>query len=191
MNPVRLIESRTLVLPADDIDTDQIIPARFLVATERGSWGAHLFADRRYDPAGRPRPDFPLNDPRAAGAEVLVAGRNFGCGSSREHAAWALGDFGFRAVIASSFADIFRTNALKNGIVPVVAPPAVHTRLLRDNGVSVTIDVAEREVRLADGTAVAFPLDDFSRYCLLGGIDELDYLIQAEGEIAAFEGRAR
>ncbi|HYR19190.1 MAG TPA: 3-isopropylmalate dehydratase small subunit, partial [Myxococcales bacterium] len=141
MEPIRRIVSRTVVLPQRDVDTDQIIPARYLKTTQRTGLGKALFADWRYDRDGQPRPEFPLNQPEIAGARVLVAGANFGCGSSREHAPWALHDFGFRAVVSSSIADIFRSNALKNGLIPVAIGPAAHQRLLSSPGVEVTIDL--------------------------------------------------
>jgi 3-isopropylmalate/(R)-2-methylmalate dehydratase small subunit len=181
------VRSHTVVFAADNVDTDQIIPARFLVATERGAWGDKLFADRRYDASGAPRPEFPLNDERARDAGILVAGRNFGCGSSREHAAWALRDFGFRAVLAPSFADIFRGNALKNGLVPVVVPQALHAQLCAAPGTVVTVDVAALTVTPEGGAPTAFTLDVFSRYCLLNGVDELGYLQQNQQRIADYE----
>jgi 3-isopropylmalate/(R)-2-methylmalate dehydratase small subunit len=187
MERITKFTSPTVVWPADDVDTDQIIPARFLKGTARSGWGEHLFADRRYDAAGRPRPEFPLNRPEAQGARVLVAGRNFGCGSSREHAVWALQGFGFQAVIASSFADIFRGNALKNGLLPVAVDDAVHARLLSTPGSPVTVDLASGRLTLADGTAASFSIDPFARYCLLNGIDELQFLLGQEAAIAAYE----
>jgi 3-isopropylmalate/(R)-2-methylmalate dehydratase small subunit len=189
MDPIRLIRSRTVVLPAENIDTDQIIPARFLKVTGRTGLGRHLFSDWRYDADGRPRPDFALNRPGAAGAQVLVAGDNFGCGSSREHAPWALVDFGFRAVVSTTIASIFRSNALKNGLIPVVVEPDLHRRLLAAPGCEVTVDLEQRTIRLADGAAAEFPIDPFARYCLLNGIDELSFLMQQDPAIAAFEER--
>jgi 3-isopropylmalate/(R)-2-methylmalate dehydratase small subunit len=185
--PVREIRSRTVVLPSHNIDTDQIIPARFLTATSSEGFGQHLFADWRYDNAGRPRPDFALNRPEAAGARVLLAGPNFGCGSSREHAVWALRDHGFEAVISSSFADIFRGNALKNGLVPVQVEAGIHARLLAAPPESVVIDVEQSTLALADGTVVPFPLEPFARYCLVNGVDELEFLLSREADIAAHE----
>ena len=187
VQPVKVLTSRTAVLPANDVDTDQIIPARFLTTTTRAGLGRHLFHDWRYDAQGSPRPDFVLNTPAAAGCEVLVAGRNFGCGSSREHAAWALADHGFRAVISSEIADIFRSNALKNGLLPVVVDDAHHRWLLENPGVTVTIDVAASELRLPDGTAVPYPIDAFSRYCLLEGVDQLGFLRGHEDAIRRYE----
>jgi 3-isopropylmalate/(R)-2-methylmalate dehydratase small subunit len=179
------------VLAQPHIDTDRIIPARFLTTTGRDGLGRYLFADWRFDADGRTRPDFPLHRPEAQGAVVLVAGENFGCGSSREHAVWALLDFGFAAVVSSSFGDIFRQNALKNGLLPVVVPAAMHGRLLAAPGEEVEIDVAAAELRLADGERASFPLDPFARHCLLQGVDELGYLLAQEEAIAAFEGRPR
>ena len=190
--PITHLTSRTVVLPQANIDTDQIIPARFLKTTQRAGLGAGLFADWRFDAQGAPRPGFPLDQPEARGAQVLVAGDNFGCGSSREHAPWALVDFGIRAVISSSIADIFRSNALKNGLVPVAVDAETHRFLLDHPGGEVTIDVAARTLTFGGGErVVVFPLDPFARHCLLQGTDELGFLLAAEGEIAAFEaGRA-
>jgi 3-isopropylmalate/(R)-2-methylmalate dehydratase small subunit len=191
MEKVNLITSRTVLLPVENVDTDQIIPARFLKATSKIGLGKNLFADWRFDAAGQPRADFILNRPEAAGATILVAGDNFGCGSSREHAPWALHDHGFRAVVSTSIADIFRNNALKNGIVPVVVDPAVHARLLAAPGESVTISVEDQTLTLSDGTRTSFPIDPFARFCLLNGVDELEFLLAQERAIAAFEkGRA-
>jgi 3-isopropylmalate/(R)-2-methylmalate dehydratase small subunit len=189
MEPIRTIESRTVVLPQENIDTDQIIPARFLKVTDKQGLGKALFSDWRYGPDGAPRPDFVLNRPDAAGARVLVAGDNFGCGSSREHAPWALVDFGFRAVVSTRIADIFRNNALKNGLVPVVVDAASHAKLLAAPGAPVRVDLEAQTLTLPDGSAVSFPIDAFSRYCLLNGVDELGFLLGQEGAIAAFEQR--
>jgi 3-isopropylmalate/(R)-2-methylmalate dehydratase small subunit len=188
--PIRTIESRCVALPIDNIDTDQIIPARFLKVTGREGLGQWLFANWRYDDAGRPRPEFVLNRPEAAGAQVLVAGDNFGCGSSREHAPWALLDYGFRAVVSTSIASIFRNNSLKNGLLPVVIEPEVHRRLLADPAASVAIDLESGTLRLADGTAARFDVEPFARYCLLQGIDELSFLLAQEHAIAEYERRA-
>jgi 3-isopropylmalate/(R)-2-methylmalate dehydratase small subunit len=187
MEPFRVLTGRTVVLPMDDVDTDQIIPARFLKGTTRSGLGRGLFADRRYAADGSPRPDFALNRAEAAGAPILVTGRNFGCGSSREHAVWALADQGFRAVIGPSFADIFRGNALKNGLLPVAIPADVHARLAASSGATVTIDLEKQEVALPDGARVAFAVDPFARHCLLHGIDELDFLLGQEEAINAYE----
>ena len=171
----------------DDVDTDQIIPARFLKGTTRTGLGQGLFADRRYAADGSPRPDFPLNAPQARGATVLVAGRNFGCGSSREHAVWALTDQGFRAVISTSFADIFRQNALKNGLLPVAVTKDAHARASAAPDSEVTVDLQAQQLVLADGTRAPFTIDPFARHCLLEGIDELDFLRGQEAAIAAHE----
>ena len=189
--PFRVLTSRTALLLRDDVDTDQIIPARYLKGTRRDGLGQHLFADWRRDAAGRPRPGFVLNRPEARGAEVLVAGRNFGCGSSREHAVWALRDHGFRAVVAQSFADIFRSNALKNALVPVQVGSDAIARLAGSGGGEVTIDLVSLRIALPDGTSSAFPVEPFSRHCLIEGVDELAYLIAQEADITAYEKRNR
>jgi len=189
MERITRFTSPTVVFAADDIDTDQVIPARFLKGTARSGWGEHLFADRRYDAEGRPRPEFPLNRPEAKAARVLVAGRNFGCGSSREHAVWALQGYGFQAVIALSFADIFRGNALKNGLLPVAVEESVHARVLSAPGSAVTVDLEAQKLTLADGTEASFVIDPFARYCLLNGIDELQFLLGQEEAVAAYERR--
>lgn len=191
MKPFTLFASRLAVLPLDNIDTDQIIPARFLKTTDKAGLGDNLFADWRYDATGHPRPDFVLNRPEAQGCQVLLAGDNFGCGSSREHAPWALLSFGFRAVISTSFADIFRNNALKNGLLPVAVDVATHRRLLElaaaDPAAQVTVDLATRTLTLPDGTTATFPIDPFAQTCLLQGVDELGYLLQRAQQIAAYE----
>jgi 3-isopropylmalate/(R)-2-methylmalate dehydratase small subunit len=187
MPAVTQIRSRTVALPATNIDTDQIIPARFLTATSKAGFGKHLFADWRYDSQGNPRADFALNQPDAQGAAVLVAGRNIGCGSSREHAPWALQDYGFAAVISTEFADIFRTNCLKNGLLPVVVDERTHAWLLANPNVEVRIDVASTTLTLPDGTTVKFPLEGFAKYCLLNGVDELGFLLSKNEAIRAYE----
>jgi 3-isopropylmalate/(R)-2-methylmalate dehydratase small subunit len=189
MEPIRSFTSRTVVLDRDDVDTDQIIPARFLKVTVKEGLGKSLFTDWRFDAEGRPKPEFILNRPEAAGCRVLVVGRNFGCGSSREHAPWALHDFGFRAIVGASFADIFRNNALKNGLVPVAVPEEVRQRLLAAPGSEVTVDLDARTLKLADGTAATFPIEPFARYCLMEGKDELQFLLSQEAQIAAHEKR--
>jgi len=187
------IHSRMVPLPATNVDTDQIIPARFLKTISKEGLGANLFCDWRYDAQGKPKPDFILNQPRAQGALVLLAGDNFGCGSSREHAPWALTQFGFRAVISTSFADIFRGNSLKNGLLPVIVPAGVHADLFRavekDPDATVKIDLARQILTTPSGREVEFPVDSFSRHCLLEGVDELGYMLQHEAKIAAFEGK--
>jgi len=189
MEPLTTLTSRTAVLPGENIDTDQIIPARFLTTTTRQGLGERLFADWRYDEHGAPRPDFPLNQPQAVGCRILVAGRNFGCGSSREHAPWALVEYGFRAVISREIADIFSTNALKNGLLPVVVDEATSTWLIAHPGAEVTLDVARATLTLPTGTTIVFPLEPFARHCLLEGVDELGFLLARRGEIEAFEQR--
>ncbi len=190
MEPFKSLKSRTVVMPAANIDTDQIIPARFLTTTTRAGLGAHLFADWRYDGAGRPRPDFVLNRPEADGCRILVAGRNFGCGSSREHAPWALTDYGFRAVVSTEIADIFRNNALKNGLLPVLVERSVSDWLLAHPGSELALDVATRTLTLPTGARVEFPLEAFAQHCLLEGVDELGYLLARSASIDAYEARA-
>ena len=187
MEPIRTFESRTVVLPFTNIDTDQIIPARFLTTTTKEGLGQKAFADWRYDAAGAPKSDFVLNSPEAQDCSVLVAGRNFGCGSSREHAPWALLDFGFRAVISTEIADIFRSNSLKNGLLPIVVDEQSHQWLLQNPGANVRIDLEATTVHLPNGQSVRFPIEGFARYCLLNGIDELGFLLQREDAIAAYE----
>ncbi len=191
IEPFTMLTSRCVVLPAENVDTDQIIPARFLKTIERRGLGAHLFADWRLDEQGRARPEFPLNSPHARGASILVAGHNFGCGSSREHAPWALLDFGFRAIISTGFADIFRNNALKNGLLPVALLRPAHARLLELLAASplapVAIDLDAQTVTLQDGTGHTFRVDPFARHCLLNGVDELGFLLGEEDAIAAYE----
>ena len=187
MAGIQTIRSRTAVLPTRDIDTDQIIPARFLTTTSREGLGAALFHDLRFDSRGEQITDFVLNRPEAAGCEVLVAGNNFGCGSSREHAPWALLDFGIRVVISTEIADIFRNNSLKNGLVPVVVDKDTHAFLVDNPGIEVEIDVPAATLALPDGRSVEFPIDAFARYCLVEGIDQLGYLRKHLDEIRSFE----
>lgn len=187
MQKLSHIRSKTVVLPQTDIDTDQIMPARFLTTTDKEGLGKALFADWRYDKDGEPLPEFPLNRPGAADCQVLVAGNNFGCGSSREHAPWGLVDFGFRAVISTQFADIFRNNSLKNGLVPIIVDTETHTWLLSNPGAEVDIDIASATLTLPDGRKIAFPLDGFSQHCLLEGVDQLGYLLSKSDQIDAFE----
>jgi 3-isopropylmalate/(R)-2-methylmalate dehydratase small subunit len=175
------------VLPINDVDTDQIIPARFLTTTERTGIGKALFADWRFDANGNEISDFPLNAPEAKDRQILVAGHNFGCGSSREHAPWALHDFGIRAVISSEIADIFSNNSLKNGLVPVIVDKDTHQWLLDNPGAEVTVDVVACEIRLPDGKAASFPIDAFARHCLLEGIDQAGFLMQNLDNIETFE----
>ncbi|MBZ5611324.1 MAG: 3-isopropylmalate dehydratase small subunit [Acidobacteriia bacterium] len=180
-------ESRLVPLPIDNIDTDQIIPARFLKTISKEGLGDQLFYDWRYDAAGKPKPDFILNTAEAKAAKILLAGDNFGCGSSREHAPWALTQYGFRAVISTSFADIFRQNSLKNSLVPIVVPRDVHAELFRNPNATVKVDLAAQTLTLPDGRAVEFPVDSFAKHCLIEGIDELGYILHQEAAIAAFE----
>src|SRR5688572_1773931 len=191
MEAIQSITSRTAVLPRADVDTDQIIPARFLRTTVKDGLGQQLFADWRYLADGSADPSFVLNRPEAAGAKVLVAGDNFGCGSSREHAPWALTDFGIRVVVSTSFADIFRSNALKNGLVPVVVDADTLGWLIANPGAQVTVDLATSTLRLPDGRAVKFPIEPFARHCLMQGVDQLGYLLSKNAEISAYEQRAR
>lgn len=187
MEPIKTLRSRTVVLPASDVDTDQIIPARFLTTTTRSGLGVHLFEDWRYAGDGTPLADFVLNRAEAKGCAILVAGNNFGCGSSREHAPWALTDYGFRAVVSTQFADIFRNNSLKNGLLPVVVDKDSHAWLLQHPGADVGIDLESQTLSLPTGQVVRFPLEPFARYCLLNGVDELGFLLGREQEIQAYE----
>ncbi len=187
MQAITRIQSRTTILPTRDIDTDQIIPARFLTTTSREGLGAYLFNDLRFDSSGQARTDFVLNQPESDGCEILVGGNNFGCGSSREHAPWALLDYGIRAVISTEIADIFRNNSLKNGLIPIIVDAATHDYLLLNPGVELCIDVASSTLTLPDGTVVKFPIDGFARYCLVEGIDQLGYLQKQMDDIQAFE----
>ncbi len=189
--PFTTLTSHALVLHADDVDTDQIIPARYLKTTEKTGLGKHLFNDWRYDAGGKPRADFPLNQPSAAGARVLVAGDNFGCGSSREHAPWALQGYGFKAVISTYFADIFRNNALKNGLLPIQVDQETYYQLVslfeEDPATAVTVDLASQTVTLPGGQRVSFPIDPFAKYCLLNGVDQLGFLLTEDPAISAYE----
>lgn len=187
IEPIRKLVSRTAVLPLTDIDTDQIIPARFLRTTTRLGLGKQLFADWRYAPDGSERADFVLNQPQSKGCKVLVGGRNFGCGSSREHAPWALLDYGFRAVISSEIADIFRSNSLKNGLLPLVVDDTTHRWLLDNPGATVTVDLESNTLSLPGEREIRFTIEPFARYCLLNGVDQLGYLLSQEAHIAAYE----
>ncbi len=187
MKAIKHIKSRTIVLATSDIDTDQIIPARFLTTTSREGLGESLFHDLRFNKDGSEKPDFPLNQASAKACGILVAGRNLGCGSSREHAPWALLDYGFRAVISTEIADIFRNNALKNGLVTVIVAADIHQWLLGNPGVELEIDVTAATLTLPDGRIVEFPIDDFARHCLVEGVDQLGYLQQHEEAIRNFE----
>ncbi len=186
------LTSRVVPLPANDVDTDQIIPARFLKATDKKGMGDNLFADWRYNADGSPKPDFVLNKPESKGAQILLAGDNFGCGSSREHAPWALTGYGFRAVISTSFADIFRNNSLKNGLLPIIVDDETHKMLFdlveEVPNVQLTVDL-ETQTLSFDGGSVTFPIDPFNKTCLLNGVDELGYILGFEKEIAAYEAK--
>ncbi len=191
MEPITTFAARVIALPAENVDTDQIIPARFLKTTDKVGLGAGLFYDWRYDAAGNPRPEFPLNRPEAAGAGILLAGDNFGCGSSREHAPWALLGFGFRAVVSTSFADIFGNNCLKNGLLPIIVDRGTHAELFRlavaDPALELRVDLAAQTLTLPKGRSVSFPIDGFSKQCLLAGVDQLGYLVRKEPQIAVYE----
>lgn len=189
--PFRTLRSRAVALPTENIDTDQIIPARFLKTTTKAGLGKLLFNDWRYDDAGNDRPDFALNRPEAKGAQVLVAGDNFGCGSSREHAPWALTDWGLKAIVSTSFADIFKGNALKNGLVPVAIDAAKHAALMKavqkDSSVEVTIDLPAQTITLPDGSTASFEIDGFAKHCLVEGLDQLGYLLSHQEAIVGYE----
>jgi 3-isopropylmalate/(R)-2-methylmalate dehydratase small subunit len=193
MKPFTNFESRVAPLKINNIDTDQIIPARFLKTTSKKGLDRQLFNDWRYDAQGHPKPDFILNQPRGQNAQVLLAGDNFGCGSSREHAPWALTQFGFRAVISTSFADIFKQNSLKNSLLPIVVPPDVHAELFAaldaNPAATVKIDLPAQTLTTPAGRQVEFPVDGFSKHCLVEGVDELGYILGREPEIAAFEAK--
>lgn len=187
------LTSRLVPLPVENVDTDQIIPARYLKATDKNGMGEALFSDWRYNPDGSPKPGFVLNDVRYQGAQILLAGDNFGCGSSREHAPWALTGYGFRAVISTSFADIFRNNALKNGLLPIIVNAETHKSLFdlaeEAPDAEISIDLDSQTATLPSGQTFTFPIDSFSKTCLLKGVDQLGYILEFEKEIAAFESR--
>jgi 3-isopropylmalate/(R)-2-methylmalate dehydratase small subunit len=191
MEPFSILHSTTILLPYDDIDTDQIIPAKYLKITDKAGLADGLFTGWRYLPDGTPKPGFPLNRPELRGSAILLAGNNFGCGSSREHAPWALTGWGFRAVISTSFADIFRSNALKNGLLPVVVETDFHRLLVEfltsDPLACLTVDLAAQMLALPDGRAAGFPIDPFSKTCLLQGVDTLGYLLKRVDLIDAYE----
>lgn len=187
MAAIKRIQSRTVVLPTKDIDTDQIIPARFLTTTSREGLGEFLFYDLRYTGEGDLNESFVLNTPQADGCAILVAGNNLGCGSSREHAPWALLDYGFRAVISTEIADIFRNNSLKNGLIPIVVDQTTHEYLLTNPGIELDIDIAQSTLILADGKVIEFPIDGFARHCLVEGIDQLGFLRQQMDSVEDFE----
>jgi 3-isopropylmalate/(R)-2-methylmalate dehydratase small subunit len=191
MEPVKTFTGKVVAVPVNDIDTDQIIPARYLKVTDKAGLGQALFSDWRYEADGSPKPDFVLNQPQHQGASVLIGGHNFGCGSSREHAPWALMGAGFKAVISTYFADIFRNNSLKNGLLPIIVDEETHRQLLslaeEDSETRVTVDLESQTVTLPDGRAVTFPIDGFSKHCLLNGVDQLGYLLSLEAETAGYE----
>lgn len=190
MEKFTAFESKVVVFPVDNIDTDQIIPARFLKTISKVGLGDQLFYDYRYDAEGKPKPDFVLNQPGTKERQVLLAGDNFGCGSSREHAPWALTQFGFRAIISTSFADIFKNNSLKNGLLPVEVSPEVHAKLLAVAATgTVKIDLATQTLTYAAGETAHFPVDAFSKNCLLEGVDELGYILKKADDIAAYEAK--
>ena len=189
MQAIKTIHSRTVVMPSTNIDTDQIIPGRFLTTTTKEGLGQQLFADWRCAADGTPIADFILNRPEAEGCRILVAGRNLGCGSSREHAPWALLDYGFQAVVSTEIADIFRNNSLKNGLLPIVVDDATHQWLLANPGVTVTIDLQSATLQAASREPVSFPIDAFARYCLLNGVDELGFLLSKDAEIQRYESQ--
>jgi len=185
------LTSHAVPLPADNVDTDQIIPARFLKVTDKHGLGDSLFCDWRYLKDGSPNPDFVLNEPASQGAQILIAGDNFGSGSSREHAPWALVGWGFRAIISTSFADIFKSNSLKNGLLPVEVSPEVHRRLMEavnlDRTTRITIDLPTQSVTGLGSLEATFPIDEFSKHCLLEGIDQLGYLLSFDEQITNYE----
>ncbi len=186
MRPIKTFTSKILPLPMENVDTDQVIPARFLKITDKAGLAEGLFQDWRARD-----PNFILNQPRAKEAGILIAGHNFGCGSSREHAPWALLGFGFKAVISTSFADIFRNNALKNGLLPIVVDEATHQQLMslaeEDPSAEITIDLASQTITLPDGRKVTFPIDGFNKQMLLQSVDELGYLLAKEDALKKFE----
>ena len=191
MQPITPFTARTVALPIENTDTDQIIPARYLKTTNKSGLGEALFYDWRYDDAGQPRSEFILNRPESKRAEILIGGHNFGCGSSREHAPWALQGFGFRAVISTYFADIFKNNALKNGLLPIVVDAATHQQLIslaaEDPTLSLSINLEKQTLTLPDGRVVNFPIDGFARRCLLQGVDQLGFLTGLDNEINTYE----
>ncbi|GJM40643.1 MAG: 3-isopropylmalate dehydratase small subunit [Ardenticatenaceae bacterium] len=191
MQPFTTLSSHMVAIPIENIDTDQIIPAQFLKTISKKGLGKNLFHHWRYKEDGSPQDTFPLNQPEAQGAAILLAGDNFGCGSSREHAPWSLMDFGFQAIISTSFADIFRNNSLKNGLLPIIVDEATHEQLLslvaEDPNTQVGVDLASQTVTLPDGRSVQFPIDNFSKTCMLEGLDQLGYLLKQGDAVAAFE----
>lgn len=191
MEPFKAFSGSMVALPINDIDTDQIIPARYLKVTDKAGLGQAAFSDWRYHADGTPKPDFPLNQPQYKNAQVLIAGHNFGCGSSREHAPWALLGAGIKAVVSTYFADIFKNNSLKNGLLPIVVDEETQKQLIslaqEDPTAQVRVDLEAQTLTLPDGRVVNFPIDGFSRYCLLNGVDQLGFLLSLEDEVAAYE----
>ncbi len=189
MEPITTFRGKSVAIPAANIDTDQIVPARFLKSSDKSALGKALFADWRYNPDGSPRADFPLNRPGARGATILVAGDNYGCGSSREHAPWAMAGFGLRAVVSTSIADIHRNNCLKNGILPIVIDAGAHREALAaaEGNAEFEIDLPNQTLALPSGRKASFPIDAFARRCLVQGVDELGYLLSKLPEIEAYE----
>jgi 3-isopropylmalate/(R)-2-methylmalate dehydratase small subunit len=192
MEPIKKFTGKVAALPINDIDTDQIIPARYLKVTDKAGLGSALFSDWRYNADGSPKPDFVLNQPEHQGVQVLIGGNNFGCGSSREHAPWALVGAGFQAVVSTYFADIFKGNALKNGLLPIIVDAETHRQLIslaeEDPSTQITVDLQSQSITLPDGRAVKFPIDAFSKYCLLNGVDQLGFLQGLDSHIGEYEG---
>jgi len=191
MQPIQKITATAVPLRAENVDTDQIIPARFLTAVTKAGMGDGLFSSWRYNPDGSPKPDFPLNQPEYKGGKVLIAGRNFGSGSSREHAVWALTEYGFQSVITPGFADIFYNNSLKNGLLLVALPEATVNMLLdlveEEPDTQITVDLASQTVTLPDGQTLGFDIDPFRKICLMEGVDDLGYIMKKTDAIAAYE----
>lgn len=191
MEPINKLSGKIAPLPINDIDTDQIIPARFLKTTDKNGLGKQAFFDWRYDEQGNDKPDFVLNQPEYRDASILIAGNNFGCGSSREHAPWALQGMGWKAVVSTEFADIFRNNSLKNGLLPIIVDEETQRQLIslaeEDPETEVSVDLETQTLTLPDGRAVSFPIDEFSKYCLLNGVDQLGYLLSLEEEVEGYE----
>jgi 3-isopropylmalate/(R)-2-methylmalate dehydratase small subunit len=191
MEPIKTFKATMAPLPINDIDTDQIIPARFLKVTDKNGLGKNAFADWRYESDGTPKPDFVLNKPEYADAGVLIGGHNFGCGSSREHAPWALKAAGMNAIVSTYFADIFRNNALKNGLLPIVVDEQTHRQLVslaeEDPTSTIEVNLEEQTLTLPDGRRVSFPIDSFSKHCLLNGVDQMGYLLGLDDKIGDFE----
>ena len=189
MHKIKTFSANTVNLTNEDIDTDQIIPARFLTRQTTDGIGECLFADWRFDKSGKPNENFVLNQPQSTDAGILVAGNNFGCGSSREHAAWSLLDYGFKAVVSTSFADIFQNNSLKNGLITIIVDLETHKWLIEHPATELTVDLENTEIILENGKAISFPIDSFARYCLLHGVDQLGYILKHDSEITAYENK--